>query len=513
MCFFSFVSYCLTRYCFHMNQNISFYLQVGNYVNDKLDINVNKIQMYDNDRKSPLESLPTSLCPSTPCRGCIQPDSKRKFASLPGDILINGIFSVHKGDKCSELKSNGAQLLESFLYAVKKVRDRAQFPNILPGVTLGAIGFDDCNSIPKAQDLVLDFQFQRTQLQFSDGMDIDPKSVYSYAAAHSSDLTIAVAQILTNFKMPQVGYQATSVDLSNQDKFPYFVRTCPADDKQVTAMVHLAKRLGWSYVQVVASASIYGRSVAREFKRQASLERICPAFMFEAGTDGNMSQIVDKLRETPPAKAVFLFLESGQIKALLKALSDKKASNEFILVGSEVWGDSLSVVQGYQSAAQGAITLRLKSGQAKGFLSYLNGLAPAVYKDNPWFMEWYQATKNCYLGETNPKNYSKECPNEPINGAGEVQQESYTPYVINAVYAIAHGVDLTLKEYCGALYNGVCSKFTSDANSPLRVLENIKKVTFTDELGEEFSFKNGEGASGYELFTFQGTGYQKVRTY
>ncbi|KAH9518675.1 hypothetical protein Btru_005959 [Bulinus truncatus] len=70
--------------------------RVGTYINGKLDFNLDNVGMYSNDRNVLLRPLPTSLCPSTGCSPCLGLPSDIKYYYEPGDIVVNGIFSLHK---------------------------------------------------------------------------------------------------------------------------------------------------------------------------------------------------------------------------------------------------------------------------------------------------------------------------------------------------------------------------------------------------------------------------------
>ena len=58
--------------------------------------------------------------------------------------------------------------------------------------------------------------------------------------------------------MPQIGYSATSSDLSNKHDYRYFMRMVPSDHWQAKAMVELVKRLGWQSVYIVYTTGNYG---------------------------------------------------------------------------------------------------------------------------------------------------------------------------------------------------------------------------------------------------------------
>ena len=63
--------------------------------------------------------------------------------------------------------------------------------------------------------------------------EIRAEDIDMYVGAYSSDSSIYLARILTDLKVPQISYAATSNTLENELIYPYFFRTVPADDKQV----------------------------------------------------------------------------------------------------------------------------------------------------------------------------------------------------------------------------------------------------------------------------------------
>jgi len=51
--------------------------------------------------------------------------------------------------------------------------------------------------------------------------------------------------------MPQVGYSATSRDLSNKNFFKYFLRVVPSDKLQAKVLIDLMIAHNWTYITVV----------------------------------------------------------------------------------------------------------------------------------------------------------------------------------------------------------------------------------------------------------------------
>jgi len=69
----------------------------------------------------------------------------------------------------------------------------------------------------------------------------------------SSAVSIQVQNLLQLFHIPQIGYSATSRDLTDKNRFRYFVRVVPADELQAQAMIHILQKYNWTYVSAVST--------------------------------------------------------------------------------------------------------------------------------------------------------------------------------------------------------------------------------------------------------------------
>ena len=84
--------------------------------------------------------------------------------------MSTGVFDVHQQGQsvfdCGQINSeNGFQLLEAFHFALQKVNSKqGQFADILPGVTLGGVGLDACQSSIRAGYLVSNINSGLTRL-------------------------------------------------------------------------------------------------------------------------------------------------------------------------------------------------------------------------------------------------------------------------------------------------------------------------------------------------------------
>lgn len=87
------------------------------------------------------------------------------------------------------------------------------------------------------------------------------KPVTGVIGAAFSVVSIMVANILRLFKIPQISYASTSVELSDKSRFEYFSRVVPPDNFQAQAMAEIVFNLKLQYASTVAVEGEYGEKV------------------------------------------------------------------------------------------------------------------------------------------------------------------------------------------------------------------------------------------------------------
>ena len=130
------------------------------------------------------------------------PSTTAKELSLDGDIILGGLFPVHRRSKTAEHQCDkidlqpGYQLLVAMLFALEEINNNT---NILPNITLGAKIYDTCRSQTIGMDRAKDF-IKYTLLPESD----KTPPLAGVIGAFRSDVSIAVSNLLRVFDIPQV---------------------------------------------------------------------------------------------------------------------------------------------------------------------------------------------------------------------------------------------------------------------------------------------------------------------
>ncbi|KRX23367.1 Metabotropic glutamate receptor 5 [Trichinella nelsoni] len=197
--------------------------------------------------------------------------SHTRVARIPGDVEIGALFPIHRKiagtERCGEIwEQYGIQRTEIALKTVDAINDDNA---LLANLKLGISVRDDCwtERIAMEQTIIMvrdavggpnaHSKQQRCcccpedkHCQANDG-DEPTSNLVAVIGPGSSDVSIAVQNLLQVFHIPQVGYSATTKALSDKTEFKYYMRMVPSDSWQAKAIVDIVKYFHWSYVAVV----------------------------------------------------------------------------------------------------------------------------------------------------------------------------------------------------------------------------------------------------------------------
>ncbi|XP_010157596.1 PREDICTED: metabotropic glutamate receptor 1, partial [Eurypyga helias] len=174
----------------------------------------------------------------------------------------------------------------------------------------------------------------------------------------------------------------------------------------------------------------------------------------------------------------------------------------FLPLFSDGWADRDEVIEGYEPEANGGITIKLQSPEVLSFDDYYLKLRLDTNTRNPWFPEFWQHRFQCRIPGhplENP-NFQKNCTGNETLEENYVQ-DSKMGFVINAIYAMAHGLQNMHHSLCPG-YVGLC-----DAMKPIdgsKLLEFLLKSSFIGVSGEEVWFdEKGDAPGRYDIMNLQ----------
>lgn len=291
--------------------------------------------------------------------------TQRKTAILDGDMTIGYLFSMHEqpDQKSAHMRTcgriweeYGIQRAEATFQTIERINAD---PTILPGIRLGVEIRDDCWYAPVALEQTLEFirdavASPASKLASAAASASSPtapclngtsnsnscpkrrKVLVGVIGPGSSAVSIQVQNLLQLFHIPQIGYSATSRDLSDKNRFRYFLRVVPPDELQARAMLQIVQKYNWTYVSAVSTEGSYGQSGLQVFREYADREGICIAKEYSIlsnDADGEYDRLMTRILEEPKARVIVCFCEGETVNAILKAIRRFNHTGHFLLVG------------------------------------------------------------------------------------------------------------------------------------------------------------------------------------
>ncbi|CAL1534652.1 unnamed protein product [Lymnaea stagnalis] len=473
--------------------------------------------------------------------------SSNTRARREGDAIIGALFPLHEAPtqetaytrQCGKIREHyGIQRVETMLMTIEKINND---PSILPNITLGWDIRDSCwysaialeNSIDFIKDAIASQSKRENELM---GMELSLKSPASAAndsskrcksdnnlkpivglvGPGSSESTIQVQNLLQIFNIPQIGYSATAMDLSDKSHFKYFLRVVPPDLFQAQALLDIVVYFNWTYISTIHSDGIYGVRGMEKFKDIAKDHGVCIAQsenVASSADDASYDRVLDSLRKSSNASVVVCFCEGKTVRNLLLATKRKGLEGQFLIIGSDGWGNRLDVIENIEATAVGGISMVLYSPRLTDFDSHYAKLTPHNPK-NPWFREFWEAKFNCSLSENgNTAKYTRRCReitrgvalDETINHRDESlagsEPDSKLGFVANAVTTMARALHNMHLDLCPGS-PGLCPAM-EPVNGSL-YLQYLLNVSFQSYSDQEVRFDSkGDPPGRYEIVNYQ----------
>ncbi|XP_013392302.1 metabotropic glutamate receptor 6 [Lingula anatina] len=336
----------------------------------------------------------------------------------------------------------------------------------------------------------------------------DYTTIIGVVGAAESSISLQVANLLKLFYIPQISYFSTSPDLSNKERYPYFLRTIPSDASQAEVMIEIIKKLSWKYISIIYDATNYG---LKGFVRIGELinkeDSLCTAVTYQLSqTDpATHDAAIKALAKQKNAKGVIVFAKYPDVIKLMRAVEENNVTSHFMWIGSDGWQEAqLANIGGFREELEGAITVHPLAHTVTGFSYYFRNLKPDHQNTNPWFNEFWEQHFKCKLPSTQLSYFNKDYKN--CTGQEKISKdfifEPRLQFVSDAVMAFAHALKNMHTEVCGGR-RGICAEMNPISGETL--LYYLKNVQFTSLAGaEEFHFEsNGDGANRYILKAYR----------
>ncbi|KXJ23722.1 Extracellular calcium-sensing receptor [Exaiptasia diaphana] len=358
-------------------------------------------------------------------------------------------MSLHqrKGvDQCGQFDVPALGLAEAMKFAVQRINED---DSILPGLKLGYVIMDCCQSPVLGVKNVYKLALHNRQASLSNRSH----PVVAVIGGLVSETALSVSTILQAVGLPIIGSLATSEQLSS--KFHRtFLRTIPADGNQAKAISDIIEHFGWRYVAAIAEDDSYGRSgvlaLQRESRKRQSFVVGISEFVLQSQYD-RIPSIVYKLKERATVRVIILWMLHATGKAVLQ-----EALRQNVVERTWIMSESISMQSAEHLGANiisrgNYIGVLPRRRVYEPFRKHILRFTPKTSIGNPWWEELWKEEFGCQ-----PKDCARD-----VRVKGDFLMKlcnDYIPFVVDAVYALAHALDAI--EKCkypqGLLKGGRC---------------------------------------------------------
>ena len=427
-----------------------------------------------------------------------------------GDLMLGGLFPLHDEDCKSLRELETLHRLEAMVYAIEMINNMTGVNDILPNISIGYEIYDTCST--EAVSLSNGLRFVRYydikdwhctlvgNNNIFNGSSLSPSPVLGVIGTESSSTTLVVDQMYSIFHLPLLSYFATSDDLSDTSRFPYFLRVVPPDSLQVQAIVDLLLYFNWNYVSFVYSDDSYGRNAVKRFKKLITNLPICLAWEFEVTSEASSTyfeSMIATIRENENARVVILLISIADANNFFAAMNSTDSIGKLQLIGSDGWGMSITEIQTeHLPAAYGALKTHLADETILKFEYYFKNLNVTNRKSNPWFSEFWYEYLNCSHHRLHVSHSS--CLNAYRRGFSE---DSGVSRVIDSVLVYARAMDALLRDKCPGL-RPICVRIARKINNT-ELYAYMQRANFTGYTGHISFDSFGDMKGIYEIENIQ----------
>ncbi|CAL4110974.1 unnamed protein product, partial [Meganyctiphanes norvegica] len=374
--------------------------RVGRYVNSNLELVVSLAE-YHNGTQTRLDHLPSSCLAD--CLVCQHQETDYFFVESPDKLYIAAAFNIHKSGhmplECGPLDGDqGIQNVESFLWALDRVN---KDPHILPGLQLGAIIFDACNSKEKVVRDVTNFLTGRVPDHLREKIP-SSNNIVGVVTGGIGEEVRQIIDVMQPYGITTLATQATSTVLSNTRRYPVLLRLASPNDVMGRALGSLLLYWQWEVFSIVYSDGGTEAEVLKHLLRETEQHNLKPALTeavpLKVDDQEYMIGVWGRIAEAAQqgARVIVLLLEHHHAKAFLEAASRLRQEG-LLKQGDFVYlmGESPRAFITHENDILGSLVVQPISGNVREFQNHFISLNIANHTNYPWFHEFWSRIFKC----------------------------------------------------------------------------------------------------------------------
>ncbi|XP_039389001.1 G-protein coupled receptor family C group 6 member A isoform X1 [Mauremys reevesii] len=456
-----------------------------------------------------------------------QNDDNFVGASSPGDIVIGGLFAVHGKmlhpeeypmrpviQNCAGFEIQVFLQTLAMMHAIEMINNST----LLSGIKLGYEIYDTCAEVTKAMGAALrflaKFNASKDTVEYKCNYSDYIPRIKAVIGSSYSEIAMAVSRLLNLQLIPLVSHASSAEILSDKIRFPSFLRTVPSDFYQTRAMARLIHRSGWNWIGLIATDDDYGRSALESFGIQAMANNVCiafkemlPAYLSDGTINAKVNQALEKIVQETRVNVIVVFLRQFHVTKLFRKAIERNIHK--IWIASDNWSAAVKITTIPNIKHLGTVVgFAYKSENMSTFHDFLKTLHLQPTENNMFLKEYSVLLSTCAHVEDQDlnkciSNYSQE---NLIYEAGMCSQSwrddflraNIEPGFIQSTMLAVHAIAYAVREQCK---DRDCKNPVAFA--PWELLEELKKVTFSDNEKEVHFDAKGDLNMGYDVLLWK----------
>ena len=326
--------------------------------------------------------------------------------SYNGIFKIYGFFPIHN-EIPLKFSYKYLMLSTAFTYTVNKMKSLYRSLRMVEYIAYDSCGLYGRDVLTKS---LLNLMIDGNHSNNSDGScrclkHSATESIIGIVGASYSSNSKYVSSMLSAYGIPIISYASTSVELSNKEEYPNFLRTIIPDGYQAKVISDILLYYGWTYVSIIATDESYGRHGRAELHREFKMNNICIAVDILYNIRDNEHQIrtiTEQLHNDYVSNVVIVWALNIQAKQILLHASHHQLHNKTWLFSEAVGLDRWYLSFDHQ-VLRNALFITTYSGKDKDFLKYFWSLTINDSYHNHWlktFFDTQNLTKSVELTTT-----------------------------------------------------------------------------------------------------------------
>ena len=426
-----------------------------------------------------------------------------------GDVMLGGLFSIRhlqgtSEDKCGEISLEVVHA-QAMIFAIDKINNDS---TLLPNLSLGYDIRDYCESITQATQITYEL-FKDTCMCYKNTTqrNIGKSSIMALIGPTFSSTALVLGGILQMLNVTAISGTTTSPELSSYT-YKHLHRSVPSDTYLSKAVADIIHHFNWTYIAAVGVDDSYGRNGVWSVIKEAENKNgsFCVAlteFISHNTQTTNMKDVVKKLRRHENIRVINLWINGGTLRKFFREVRRQNLSRRvWILSDITSTLNANGFLPSDLSPLHGSLAFQPHNFQDAGFKDYMKTLLlnKANRQDLPeWWGDIRALDKNCSAltgTATRHEDRRKElCVQNIVNNV----YSSYVPYVIDAVYSVAHALNIATQD---------TSRMDNGQRKPYLKLNDLQRllsrVNFTGLTGNILFDKFGDRQSAsYDIVNFQ----------